>query len=878
MLQRNTHLCTRCVLLAAALLGSSALVAAPPKAIRVEPLGIAPGATSELILHGINLASTTGLLSTLNADDLKTSITLQSQTDDASTALKSKLATGKPPAGAIVVEAENYARGKYRKAGIFILNGDFTPNYAEYDIEVAQTGTYQLELKYAAGSSRPIKLFLNGRLITDEAAAGVTGGFGDADAKWMVEGIVELQSGKNVLRLERPGGTPHFDKVGLVPSDRPTSQFSSAKPSDRVAPLRASIDESCPIGVYGIRVATAEGISNPLLFMVDDLPTLTSLRSNHDLTSAQLINLPSAIDGTTDSGKADYFQFAGSAGDWVSIEAVATRLGTKLDPVIRLLNQSDQELAFVDDTPSLAGDCRLRLQLPETGKFFVAIEDSAMGGSTAHAYRLRIGDFPLDRHQGFASVVNSDLQQVEHVDLKQFTPIKIDSGLRGVFKNDRSIHRFRFSTRKGDRLILTDQSRQLGAAAMLGLAVRDEAGKLIGENRRAGTSGGTLNVSIPTDGAYDVEVSELTRRSGPDFGYYAELHRNVPDFELTLDTASIILPRDGYAIVKVTANRKSYNGPIKLSANSGDVELAVSNEVIAEKKKDTRLKVYLPKNMEPGKVLSLRISGIAEAPPGSDTRRPRIQRSASTLAVLRKGMPQTPHPPSELQTELAGVVGPAIPDFFALSLDGGVVYFPRHVGEVYFTVRVKDRTRGFKDEVALRVEGLPEGFSASGGERAVSRSDNNEYRFQLRGPTETELEDREIRIIGEASFKGQTKEVTLAELPLRIIEPLIVTARPVGTASAGRQQHVAVIARRFVPRAGGDMKDITLKLVDEPEGFSLAGKSLIANAKSDAQVEINIATNVRPGKYKLKLEATTEVAGNKFAVTSEPFQISVASP
>lgn len=351
----------------------------------------------------------------------------------------------------------------------------------------------------------------------------------------------------------------------------------------------------------------------------------------------------------------------------------------------------------------------------------------------------------------------------------------------------------------------------------------------------------------------------------------------MPDFELTLDKASVILPQDGYAIVKVSANRKGYNGPIKLSAGSGDAKLDVSNEVIAEKKKDTRLKVYIPKNMEPGNVFSLRISGTAEASE-SDTPEQPVRRFASTLAVLRKGMPQTPHPPSELQTELAAVVGPAIPDFFALSLDNGVVYFPRHVGEVYFTVRVKDRTKGFKDEVALRVEGLPDGFSASGGERAVGGSDGNEYRYQLRGPAEMELGTREIQIIGEASFKGQTKEVTLAKLPLRIIEPLIVTAKPVGAAPAGRKQRVTVMARRFVPRAGGEMKEITLELADGPEGFSIAGNSLIANAKSETQIEIDVAANVRPGPYSLKLEATTEVAGHKFTVSSEPFQLTVGSP
>lgn len=867
----------RAVLLATIVFSGSSLQAAPPKAIRVEPLGIAPGATSDLIVHGINLADTTDLLSTLRVTSPQTLIQLQHQVESEFAPLESKLATGQQPAGAIVVEAEDYSRGKYQRSGIFILNGNFKPNFAEYDIEVEQPGAYQLELKYAAGSSRPVKLFLNGRLLTDEAAAGVTGGFGDANAKWMVEGIVALRAGRNVLRLERPGGTPHFDKLGLVPTNQPVSQFSSVKPSDRVAPLRASIDESCPVGIYGLRIATAEGITNPLLFMVDDLPTVNSLRDNHTVDSAQPVELPTAIDGVTESGNADYFQFSGTADQWVSVEAVATRLGTKLDPVIRVLDQMGGELAFVDDSPSLAGDCRLRLQLPEAGTYFVAIEDSSMGGSSAHAYRLRIGDFPLRRQTDFARVAASKLQQFEHAIDKPFTSVEIGSGLLGEFQSERQVHKFRFGAKKGDRLVLVDRSRKFGAAAMLGLAIRDESGKLIGENRRAGTSGGTLTVTIPNDETYDAEISELTQRSGPDFVYYAELRRSIPDFELTLDSGSVILPQDGYAIVKVTANRKGYNGPIQLSAHAPDGELVVSNDLILEKKKDSRLKVYIPKDRQTGQALPVRILGKA-VPPQSDSEQPTIDRTASTLTVLRKNLPQTPHPPFALQTELAAVVGPAIPDFFSLSLDGGAVLFPRYVGEVYFTVRVKDRTDGFKSEVALRVEGLPAGFSAGGGERAVSRSENNEYRFQLRGPAEMDLGTSEIQIIGEASFKGQTKEVTLTKLPLRIIEPLIITAASKGNARPGTMLRVDVQARRFVPRAGGDMKAITLKLTDGPAGFTLPEGAIIPAAKKETQLKIQIAANVKPDTYSLTLEATNEVAGHKFSVQSSPFQIIVANP
>lgn len=928
MCQSKSHLRMRIAILVATLSCGSALLAAPPKAIRIEPLGIAPGATSEIVIHGTDLADTTSLLSSLSEASPQTLLELRQQTDDETAPAESMLAAGKSPAGALVIEAEDYSRGKFRRAGIFILNGDFVPNFAEYDIEVAAAGSYQLELNYAAGGSRPVKLFLNGRLLTDEAAAGVTGGFGDGDSKWMVEGVVPLRKGKNVLRLERPGGTPHFDKVGFVPINRPVTQFSSHKASDRVAPLRASIDKSCPVGIYAVRVATADGISNPLLFMVDDLPTLIALREIHSLESAQPIQLPVAIDGVTESGRSDYFQFSGTTGDWVSVEAVATRLGTKLDPVVRVLDQAGRELAFADDSPSLSGDCRLRIQLPETGTFFVAIEDSSLGGSSAHQYRLRIGDFPLltgtvplargqtepatllpigdgsqfqDAEQrlnwsapwaraatipvslkrnerggsGFTRIVASELRQFGHSSKQDTTPAEISGGLSGVLHEDQPVHRFRFAAKKGDRLVLADRSREFGAAAMLGLAIRSESGKLIGENRRGGTAGGTLNINIPDDGLYDAEISEITRRSGPEFVYYAELRRSMPDFELALDTSSVILPQDGYAIVKVSAARKGYNGPIKLSARSREGALTVSNDVIAEKKKDTRLKVYIPQKMQPGQTLSLQILGTAEASDSDAGNKPQ-ERVASTLAVLRKAMPQTPHPPSELQHQLAAVVGPAIPDFFALSLDEGAVFFPRHVGEVYFTVRVKDRTKGFKAPVLLRVEGLPPGFNAGGGERAVSRSDDNEYRFQLNGPSKMELGVSEFRIIGEASFKGQTKEVTLAKLPLRIIEPLIITAQTAGKVRAGGKKKIDVKARRFVPRAGGDMKAITLKLAGEPAGITLSKAGLIAAAKKDAQLEIQVATNVRPGTYNLIIQAATQVAGHDFTVSSAPIQVVVS--
>ena len=773
MSQRQIYLQHCLAVLMAVLSGGHTVLANPPKAIRVEPLAVAPGETSEIVLHGLNLTDATDIWSSLT-------------------------------------------------------------------------------------------------------------------------------EGSNTLRLALAGGTPL---------------------SDRVALLRASVDKSCPVGVYAVRVATVEGITNPLLFMVDDLPTVVASRDNHSLESAQPIEGPVAVDGVTESGRADYFQSTGTPGAWVSVEAVATRIGSQLDPVIRVLDSGGKELIFLDDSPGLSGDCRVRFQRPDSGTFFVLIEDASLGGSSAHQYRLRIGDFPLvsgtlpaavNRDQpgalrpigpgvdeiveqgailsdgtnriavrssgrvgsGYTKVFLSDLPQfvsTAHSD----SEVSLPGGLSGMFAESGEVHSFRFAAAKGDRIALSDVSRRTGQAAMLGLAIRDESGRIIGVNRRPGTAGGTLDVTIPDHGHYLALISEIGQRSGPEFVYYAELQRNVPDFELTLDSSSVILPLDGYAIVKVSANRQGFNGPINIHVTGPGGPLAVANNVIPAMKKDARLKVYLPDNMRSGQALPLTVSGSSDTSKAEEETEP-VRRVASTMNVFRKSMPQTPHPPLELQSTLAAVVGPSIPAFFGLSLDDEAVFFPRHVGEVYFTVRVNQRSDGFTAPVVLRVEGLPEGFNVSGGEQAVSRSENNEYRFLLRGPADSNAGVSEIQIVGEASFKGQTKEVTLTKLPFRIIEPLIVTAKTAGGVVPGGQQQVSVRVRRFVPRAGGDRKKITLKLTAAPAGVTLPKGAMIVAAKLDAQISINVAADVRPGMYDLVLQATTEVAGHEFTVSSSPFPLVVA--
>jgi cytochrome c553 len=137
--------------------------------------------------------------------------------------------SGPETPGLIVREAESFNRGN---VGIFhdgygegigvILNVGTMPNFAEYDIEVPDAGLYQLELRYAAADSRPVRVTLAGTVLGSEIAGPATGSWGPGGQKWIFAGLASLPGGKTTLRIDRESGPiPHFDKVALVPRPVP---------------------------------------------------------------------------------------------------------------------------------------------------------------------------------------------------------------------------------------------------------------------------------------------------------------------------------------------------------------------------------------------------------------------------------------------------------------------------------------------------------------------------------------------------------------------------------------------------------------------------------------------------------------------------------
>lgn len=190
------------------------------------------------------------------------------------------------PAGAIVIEAENFQRGQATKLfdgygadiGVIASFGP-EPSFAEYDVEVPVTGTYQLELRYAADGPRPVKLFVDGGLLKLDAANQRTGSWNPDTQTWFAEAFITLAAGKHTLRLERREPFPHLDRLALVPRSLPDevdpAAFQPPAPAStaggplnravleqwRQAVLKAQQDPKSPLAAWHVwRTTIGQGL------------------------------------------------------------------------------------------------------------------------------------------------------------------------------------------------------------------------------------------------------------------------------------------------------------------------------------------------------------------------------------------------------------------------------------------------------------------------------------------------------------------------------------------------------------------------------------------------------------------------------------------
>ncbi len=451
------------------------------------------------------------------------------------------------------------------------------------------------------------------------------------------------------------------------------------------------------VGVGVVRLVSPRGASNPFLLMVDDLS------HSGDSAEKRKLSLPAAVDGECVLDRAGSFAFEVTAGERWTFDVVSQRLGSVLDPVVRLFDPAGRELVHCDDSNGLGADCRFAHTFEKGGTHRIELRSVDYRGGASYRYRLRVGEFPAvaavfpmgarsgrettflvregassevfsfapDRPDdrvyvsvpgrqgsGFVPVSVSrpgdtdELVEGEDIDgsVETETWISIPQIMNGRFDRAGDRDAFRLEVARGQRVVFEGRTRSLGSAAELHLELRRANGEVLARSRAAGSDEGFFDHEFEAAGEYVLVVEELNLQGGDGFFYRLEARPFRPTFRLALETERVKVERGGEFKLKVSCERKGYDGPIDLGLQGALAGFEVLSGKIAKGKESGEIKVSVPEFVEGGRLFLPSIVGRAKA--GGAL----LEIRASTAPALKKLFPRLGELPAVLEYRLAVVV------------------------------------------------------------------------------------------------------------------------------------------------------------------------------------------------------------------------------
>lgn len=195
--------------------------------------------------------------------------------------------------------------------------------------------------------------------------------------------------------------------------------------------LKITIAPDAEPGNRELRIQTATGLSNPIVFQVGTLPEIAEMEPNAgesiqafqelsklpkftDAIRPQTYKLPIVFNGQILPGDVDRFRFSAEQGQQIVVEARARGLIPYLadavpgwfQATLALYDSAGKEVAFVDDY-RFHPDPTMMVTIPRTGEYDLEIRDAIYRGREDFVYRVSVGRqpyitqaFPLGGHAG----------------------------------------------------------------------------------------------------------------------------------------------------------------------------------------------------------------------------------------------------------------------------------------------------------------------------------------------------------------------------------------------------------------------------------------------------------------------------------------------
>ena len=469
--------------------------------------------------------------------------------------------------------------------------------------------------------------------------------------------VLGLVAGASTGALGEPA-IQHFVPHALMPGSTVTLTFSgsglkevtglwtsfggSTRPVTNDNPELISFEVECPQGASGIgalQLYGMDGASDYELIAVDELAVQPHADRHQTRDSAHRLSLPAAVDCILKKERENYYVIRGGAGEVVSVEVIANRVGSEMDSVVKVLDSAGKEVAFCDDEPGTSRDSRFQFTCPMDGDYFIVVHDVGFGGGPAFDYRLRVGSFPVRLEARLMEGSSAAVEMEPNDSPETSQQIGFPAHIQGRIGPDAD--HFKFLALKDQKLVFRSATRSINSPADLLLRVSKEDGSMVAESDGAAPSDAALTNTFNEAGLYTLQARELSGSAdGKDLPYQIDVAPFSAGFTLETETDNLTLKPGGSAILKVKAVRYDFSGPITLEVRPTTEELTFDNHIIPEGKNETELKITAAALWQPGAIHHIHVEGRSE--------KNEVTAAMSTSPALAKRFPLLRLPPSRI--------------------------------------------------------------------------------------------------------------------------------------------------------------------------------------------------------------------------------------
>ncbi|HMF19320.1 MAG TPA: c-type cytochrome domain-containing protein [Gemmataceae bacterium] len=196
------------------------------------------------------------------------------------------------------------------------------------------------------------------------------------------------QRGKSIRVVFQGKNLDEIQAIAIHHAGAKAAQLSAAKDG---TDLEAEVvfPANTPAGMYQITLENKAGKSAPISFTVDLFPLIQEQEPNDSPGSGQRLKLPASVSGTiARAGDVDYFRFDVAKGQQLGVQILTSSVGSKLDPYMQLI--SDRGTIVAE-----SGDGILGYTFPQAGTYALGVRDRELRGGANMHYRLHLGETPV---------------------------------------------------------------------------------------------------------------------------------------------------------------------------------------------------------------------------------------------------------------------------------------------------------------------------------------------------------------------------------------------------------------------------------------------------------------------------------------------------